>query len=123
MEHTSGFMNLISDLQNKVNEKDVLTVKNILDSNANIVLVDVRETEEWDEGYIPGALHICKGIIERDIEKIIPNKNTEVILYCRGGYRSMIAAESIQKMGYSKVISMTGGITAWQQAGFELTED
>lgn len=124
MHHSSGFMNLIHELQENVQEKNINQVKKLIDSSApNLILVDVRETEEWDEGYIPGAIHLSKGILERDIEKVIPDKNAELILYCRGGYRSIIAASSLLKMGYTNVTSMSGGISAWQQADLPVEYD
>lgn len=123
MQHSSGFIDLISELKHTVKEKDVTQVKQELDSSKALVLIDVRETDEWDDGYIPGAIHLSKGILERDIEKIVPDKSSEIILYCRGGYRSMISADAIQKMGYNNVSSMTGGIIAWEQAGYDITDD
>lgn len=123
MKYSSGFTHLVSELKPAVIEKDITTVKKLLETNKNIILIDVRETEEWDEGYIPGAIHLSKGIIERDIEKIIADKNTEIILYCRGGMRSVIAANNLQKMGYTNLCSMHGGITAWMNANYEITYD
>lgn len=124
MQHSTGFMELVNQVKNQIKELDVKNVKNKLDSSSTqLVLIDVRETEEWDEGFIPGAIHLSKGIIERDIEKIIPNKNSEIILYCGGGYRSMLAADNIQKMGYNNVISMSGGIKAWMNANYPIDYD
>ncbi len=124
MQHSTGFMELVNQVKNQIKELDVKNVKNKLDSSSTqLVLIDVRETEEWDEGFIPGAIHLSKGIIERDIEKIIPNKNSEIILYCGGGYRSMLAADNIQKMGYNNVISMSGGIKAWVNANYPIDYD
>lgn len=125
VEHTSGFIDLINGLKQIIQEKDIDTIKNILDNTANHsrVLIDVREADEWDEGYIPGAIHLSKGIIEREIEKVVPEKDREVILYCRGGMRSLIAADSLQKMGYSNVCSMIGGITAWREANYPITDE
>lgn len=123
MKHSSGFINLVSELKPVVVEKEPSVVKELLATNSQIILIDVRETEEWDEGYIPGALHISKGIIERDIEKVIPDKTTEIILYCRGGMRSVIVANNLQKMGYHNICSMQGGITAWINENYEITFD
>lgn len=123
MKYSSGFTHLVSEIKPAITEKDASTVKQLLETNKNIILIDVRETEEWDEGYIPGAIHISKGIIERDIEKIVTDKNTEIILYCRGGMRSLIAANNLQKMGYTNLCSMQGGITAWMNAQYEIICD
>jgi rhodanese-related sulfurtransferase len=123
MKHSSGFTNLVSEIKPAVIEKDPATVKNLLATNEQVILIDVRETEEWDEGYISGAIHLSKGIIERDIEKVVPDKNTEIILYCRGGMRSVIAANNLQKMGYHNICSMQGGITAWINANYDITYD
>lgn len=124
MQHSSGFMELINQVKHTIKELDITSVKTALESNnSNLVLIDVRETEEWDEGFIPSAIHLSKGIIERDIEKIIPDKSSEIILYCGGGYRSMIAADNLQKMGYKNVFSMAGGIKAWLQANYPVDYD
>ena len=88
-----------------------------LASGADVHLVDVREDEEWQQGHIPGAIHIGKGVIERDVEKKIPDPNAEIVLYCGGGYRSVLAADALQRMGYTNVTSMTGGYRGWVGAG------
>lgn len=121
-DHSSGFLNLVSDTTHDVSQIEVDHAKSLIDTKETI-LVDVRETEEWDDGYIPNAIHLSKGVIERDIEKVIPNKESELILYCRGGYRSLLAAHNIKQMGYKNVHSMTGGITAWISAGYPIAED
>lgn len=122
-DHTSGFLNLVTDLKDDIQQNDIHEIKRLLDSDPNIILIDVRETEEWEDGYLPNAIHLSKGLIERDIEKVVINKDSHIVLYCRGGYRSVIAAHNIQQMGYSNVRSMAGGITAWIAAGYEITED
>lgn len=121
--HSSGFTNLVSGLKQDVPEVDINHVEQLLANQADFTLIDVRETEEWDNGYIPNAIHISKGILERDIEKAVPNKNTKLVLYCGGGSRSLISADNLLKMGYTDVSSMTGGIRGWVSAGLPLIED
>ena len=91
-----------------------------MDRGERILLVDVREDHEWNQDHLPGSIHLSKGIIERDIEKMIPDTGGEIVLYCGGGYRSALAADSLQRMGYTNVISMDGGFTAWRDAGYPL---
>jgi rhodanese-related sulfurtransferase len=114
--HHNLFTTLAMTAKSNIKEFEVEEVKNISGS----ILIDVREESEWKTGCLPNAIHLSKGVIERDIEKIIPDTNTAIVLYCSGGYRSAIAAESLQQMGYKNVVSMKGGTTAWIQAGFEL---
>jgi rhodanese-related sulfurtransferase len=102
---------------------DVEQVKQLQDNNQNFVLIDVREIEEWEDGYIAGAVHIPKGLIERDITKYAPDKNTKIILYCRSGTRSFYATQSLLSLGYTDVHNMQGGIIAWSQANFEILTD
>jgi rhodanese-related sulfurtransferase len=119
MDHAEGFLNLVRDAKQRIKEEDVQTTKKKLDAGEKIILVDVREESEWARGHIPNAIHLGKGIIERDIERALPDGNTPIVLYCGGGFRSALAADTIQKMGYSNVISMDGGWRAWTQAGYE----
>ncbi len=112
-DHDIGFLELVQKSLKRVTEYDVHQVKNKLDNAEEFYLVDVREDSEWIEGNIPNSIHIGKGVIERDIAKIIPNKSAEIVLYCQGGYRSALAGESIQKMGYKNVFSMSGGYSDW----------
>lgn len=116
MYHAPGFLKLVEDARRGVRETDVSTVAERLAKGERLVLVDVREDDEWRAGHIPGAVHIGKGVIERDIEAKLPDKSTEIILYCGGGFRSVLAAEAIQKMGYTNAISMDGGIRGWREA-------
>src|SRR5271156_6877571 len=109
MDHAEGFLTLVRDAKKRIKEEDVQTTKKKLDAGEKIILVDVREESEWARGHIPNAIHLGKGIIERDIEKAIPEKSAAVVLYCGGGFRSALAADNLQKMGYSNVISMDGG--------------
>jgi rhodanese-related sulfurtransferase len=123
MDHAEGFLNLVRDAKKRIKEEDVQATKKKLDAGEQMILVDVREESEWARGHIPNAVHLGKGIIERDIEKAIPEKSATVVLYCGGGFRSALAADNLQKMGYSNVISMDGGWREWTQAGFPTIRD
>lgn len=101
----------------QIAETDAQSVKQKLEQNHKFYLIDVREDSEWATGHLPHAIHLSKGIIERDIEKIIPDMNTEIVLYCGGGYRSASAADNLQKMGYKNIFSLAGGFHAWLEAG------
>ena len=118
MKHAAGFLKLVNDAKSRVKETNVAEVKKRLDAGEKFVLVDTREGNEWARGHLPGAVHLCKGIIERDIEAAVPDKSAEIILYCGGGFRSALAADNLQKMGYTNVISMDGGWRGWTEAGF-----
>ena len=122
-QHPEGFLNLVNDAKKRIKEEDFRETKRRLDVGEKMVLVDTREDAEWDRGHIPGAIHLGKGIIERDIEKTVPDKDTKIILYCGGGFRSALAADNLQKMGYRNVISMDGGWRGWIDAGFPLVKD
>jgi rhodanese-related sulfurtransferase len=117
MQHSTGFLNLVNNAKRRIKETDVPTVKARLDQGEKLNLIDVREESEWAKGHLPGATHLSKGIIERDIEKTFPNRDAELILYCGGGFRSALAADNLQKMGYQNVISMDGGWRGWNEAG------
>jgi rhodanese-related sulfurtransferase len=117
MQHSTGFLNLVNDAKKRVKETNVAAVKARLDKGEKLNLVDVREDNEFAKGHIPGATHLSKGIIERDIETKFPNRDAELILYCGGGFRSALAADNLQKMGYQNVISMDGGWRGWNDAG------
>jgi rhodanese-related sulfurtransferase len=123
MKHSPGFLNIVNDAKSRVRETNVADVKRRLDADEKLNLVDVREDSEWAKGHLPGAQHLSKGIIERDIETAIPDKNAEVILYCGGGFRSALAADNLQKMGYKNVISMDGGWRGWTEAGHPTQRD
>ena len=112
-DHDISFLELVQKSLKSVPEYDVHQIKNKLDNSEEFFLVDVREDSEWIEGNIPNSIHIGKGVIERDIATLIPNKDAEIILYCQGGFRSALAGESIQKMGYKYVYSMSGGYSDW----------
>ena len=121
MKHNPAFVRLVEEARKHVQECSVESVKQRLEEKAPCYLVDVREDHEVASGMVPGAIHLGKGILERDIEAAIPDKLASVILYCGGGYRSVLAAENVQKMGYTQVWSMEGGMKAWKEAGYSLT--
>jgi len=117
MIHTEGFLKLVNDAKGRVKEVTVAETQERLAANPNALLIDVREDNEWQAEHAQGAEHLGKGIIERDIETTVPDKSTELILYCGGGYRSALAADALQKMGYTNVWSMAGGWKAWKESG------
>jgi len=117
MEHGERFLRLVENAKSDVREVSVSDVKRKLDRGERFELVDVREEAEWAAGRVPGARHLGKGILERDVENAIPSPNAEIVLYCGGGYRSILAAEQLQKMGYTRVTSMEGGYRGWTEAG------
>lgn len=117
MAHSPAFLRLVNEAKTHIKETDVPTIKARLARGEKFFLVDTREDGEWAKGCLPGAIHLGKGVIERDIEEAIPDHKAEVVLYCGGGFRSALAAESIQKMGYSNVVSMDGGFRGWVDAG------
>ena len=116
-QHAPGFLKLVTDAKSRVRECTVDDVKARLAAGEKFVLVDVREEGEYAAGHAAGAVHIGKGVIERDIEAKVPDPNTPLVLYCGGGFRSALAADAVQKMGYTNVISMDGGWSAWVKAG------
>src|ERR1700756_3577986 len=120
MQHSPRFLNIVDDARKRIREVTVDDVKDKLDSGEKFLLVDVREESEYAKDHLPGAIHLGKGVIERDIEARVPELNTEMILYCGGGFRSALAADNLQKMGYSNVISMDGGIRDWREKGYPL---
>ena len=109
--HNQGFLGLVRKALEVIPEYDVHQVKHKIDQSDNFVLVDVREDREWVQGNIPSSIHIGKGVIERDVANLIPDQETEVVLYCQGGYRSALAGESLKEMGHSNVLSMSGGFS------------
>ena len=120
MDHAPGFLRLVDAARARIRECTVADVKRRLDAGARFHLIDVREHEEWTRGHLPRARHLCKGIIERDIEGLIPDQDAEIVLYCGGGFRSALAADSLQKMGYTNVISMDGGWREWTERGLPI---
>jgi rhodanese-related sulfurtransferase len=117
-EHSNKFLTIVNDAKKRISETNVEEVKIKLDRGDKFHLVDVREESEWNKGHITNAIYIGKGVIERDIEKKIDNTEADIILYCGGGFRSALAADNLQKMGYSKVSSMDGGYSGWVKAGY-----
>ena len=120
MKHSEGFLKVVDDAKSRVREVSVTDTLQRMHANPDAKLIDVREDKEWDAAHAAGAVHLGKGIIERDIETAVPDKDTELILYCGGGYRSALAADSLQRMGYTNVFSLAGGWRAWQEAGGEI---
>jgi rhodanese-related sulfurtransferase len=121
--HPEGFLRLVADAKKRIKETDVQATKKKLDAGEKIIMVDTREESEWARGHIPNALHLGKGVIERDIEKTIPDKSATIVLYCGGGFRSALAADNLQKMGYTNVISMDGGWREWTEVCFPVIKD
>jgi rhodanese-related sulfurtransferase len=117
MEHTPGFLKLVNESKARIQQTDIEGYKRIAAADEKPLLIDVREDNEWAAGHAAGAIHLGKGIIERDIETKIPDKDTKMVLYCGGGFRSALAADALQQIGYTNVISLDGGWKAWQQAG------
>ena len=120
-QHSARFLHIVEDAKKRVREVSIDDVKARLDRGDKFVLVDVREESEYAKDHLPGAIHLGKGIIERDIEERVPGLNTPIVLYCGGGYRSALAADNLQKMGYTNVLSMDGGIRGWREKHFPLT--
>ena len=117
MKHNEGFLRIVEDAKTRIREVNVEEAQARLSAGTDARLIDVREDHEWDAGHAAGAEHMGRGIIERDIETEIPDKHKELILYCGGGYRSALAADMLQRMGYENVYSLAGGWKAWQEAG------
>ena len=123
MIHTSGFLRLVEDAKTRIREVSVAETQARLQANPAALLIDVREDHEWAAAHAAGAEHLGKGIIERDIEQRAPEKDTELILYCGGGYRSALAADVLQNMGYTNVFSLAGGWQAWREADAPISQD
>jgi len=118
MQHSNRFLKLVNEAKARIRETTVQEVKRRMDKGEKLVVVDVREDNEVARGRIPGALHLGKGVIERDIEKAVPDTNAEVILYCGGGFRSALAADALRQMGYTNAVSMDGGWRVWTENGY-----
>jgi rhodanese-related sulfurtransferase len=123
MQHADKFLQIVNDAKSRVKETNVADVKKRRAAGEKFLLVDVREESEWANGHVTDAIHLGKGIIERDIDKLIPDPNTKIVLYCGGGYRSALAADNLQKMGYTNVESMDGGFRGWEEAGLPTSKD
>lgn len=120
MAHNPGFLKLVEEAKKRIRECTVAEVKAKLDAGRPVHFIDVREDHEWAMDHAAGAKHLGRGILERDVEGLIPDKNAEIVLYCGGGYRSALAADNLQKMEYTNVLSMDGGIKAWRAAGYPM---
>ncbi|MGA2094674.1 MAG: rhodanese-like domain-containing protein [Candidatus Acidiferrum sp.] len=123
MVHSPQFLKLCQDAKQRVKETNVPDVKRRIDAGEQMILVDVREDNEWAKGHLPGAVHMGRGVIERDIEQKVPDPSTKLVLYCGGGFRSALVADNLQKMGYTNVESMDGGWRAWNEAGLPTAGD
>lgn len=122
-QHSPRFLQIVNDAKRRVREVTVDDVKAMLDRGEKFTLVDVREESEWAKDHLPGAIHLGKGVLERDVEQRVPDPATPLVLYCGGGFRSALAADNLQKMGYSQVLSMDGGMRGWREKGYPLTRD
>jgi rhodanese-related sulfurtransferase len=121
-QHSPRFLKIVEETRKRVREVTIDHVKAKLDRGEKFLLVDVREESEYAADHLPGAVHLGKGIIERDVEERVPDPATPMVLYCGGGFRSALAADNLQKMGYTQVLSMDGGIRGWREKGFPLTK-
>jgi rhodanese-related sulfurtransferase len=121
-KHSPRFLKIVDDTRKRIREVTIDEVKSKLDRGEKFLLIDVREESEYGADHLPGAVHLGKGIIERDIEERVPDQSTPMVLYCGGGFRSALAADNLQKMGYTQVLSMDGGIRGWREKGFALTK-
>jgi len=119
-KHSARFLQLVNSVRVNIRECSVQDLKARLSGGEKPLVFDVREDHEWSQGHVPGAQHLGKGIIERDIETAVPDPETEIVLYCGGGFRSALAADALQKMGYANVISMDGGFRGWKDAGYPI---
>lgn len=122
-QHSPGFLKIVQEARANIQECSIDELKHKLDGATKPILIDVREESEYAQGHVPGSIHLSKGIIERDIESVIPDPDTEVYLLCGGGFRSALAADNLSKMGYSRVVSVDGGWRAWTAAGYPVSKD
>jgi rhodanese-related sulfurtransferase len=123
VHHSPRFLQIVNDAKSRIREVGIDEVKQKLDAGDKFLLVDVREESEFAKDHLAGAIHLGKGVIERDIETRIPDVNAPIILYCGGGFRSAIAADNLQRMGYTNVLSMDGGVRGWRERGFPMSKD
>jgi rhodanese-related sulfurtransferase len=121
--HSPRFLDIVNAARQRVRQMTVDDVKQMLDSKADFLLIDVREDNEWAKDHLPAAVHLGKGILERDVEQRVPDLSTPMVLYCGGGFRSALAADALQRMGYTNVASMDGGIREWREKGLPLTSE
>ncbi len=120
MQHSPGFQALVDDAKRRVPEFTIPEFCARLEAGERYILIDTREDREWDQGHLPGAHHMSRGIIERDIERAIPDRDAPIVLYCGGGYRSALAADNLQKLGYTHVINLAGGWREWIASGLPI---
>ena len=120
MKHSPGFLALVEEVKPRIRECGIAEVRARMEAGERLTFVDVREDDEFAIDHARGARHIGRGVLERDIEALIPEKEAPIVLYCGGGFRSALAAESLQKMGYTQVVSMDGGMRAWREAGYDV---
>lgn len=120
-KHSRRFLQIVDDAKKRVKEVSVDEIKNRLDRGQQFLLIDVREESEFAKDHLPGAIHLGRGVIERDVEERVPDLNAPLVLYCGGGFRSALAADNLQKMGYGNVLSMDGGIREWREKNYPLT--
>jgi rhodanese-related sulfurtransferase len=123
MAHSPNFLKLVQEAKARVKETNVADVKRRMDAGEKFLLVDVREDNEWANGHLPGAVHMGRGVIERDVESKVPDPSAKMILYCGGGFRSALSADNLQKMGYKNVESMDGGWKGWVEAGLPTSRE
>jgi len=123
MHHSEGFLKVVNDAKSRIREISPAETQQKLDRRDAFQFIDVREDNEWEKGRAKGAKHLGKGIIERDIEGQVPDHNAEIVLYCGGGYRSALAADALQRMGYTRVLSMSGGYKEWVGSGLPVEKD
>jgi rhodanese-related sulfurtransferase len=122
-QHSAGFLKVVNDAKTRIKETTISEVKARLDRGEKFLLVDVREESEYAKDHLPGAIHLGKGVIERDIEDRVPDHAAPMVLYCGGGFRSALAADNLQKMGYTQVLSMDGGVRGWREKGYPFVKD
>lgn len=123
MKHSPQFLKLVNEVKPRIKETNIADVKKRMDDGEKFLLVDVRDDHEWANGHLPGAVHMSRGLIERDIEVKVPETSSKMILYCGGGFRSALVADNLQKMGYSNVESMDGGWRGWLEAGLSTVKE
>ncbi len=120
MEHSPGFLKLVNDAKTRIKETTPEEVQERLSRGEKFLLIDIREDHEWEQGHIAGAVHVGRGILERDIEKLVPDQDSEIVLYCGGGFRTALSADNLQKMGYENVYSMDGGWRKWKALNYPI---
>jgi rhodanese-related sulfurtransferase len=122
MAHNPGFLKLVNEAKTRIQQTDMEGYTKMIDAGERPLLIDTREDNEWQAGHAAGAIHLGKGIIERDIETKVPDKSTKMVLYCGGGFRSALVTDALQQMGYTNAISLDGGWRAWKEAGMPVEQ-